>query len=237
MMPAGRDLFRFISVACQPSIHGGASRTRGSRNPLSGFFGAESRREASFDVFNVFLAHAHQPIPPDLSRRSLIHPDLSRAQADSADVAGHDGVGRVKALLLRRFLDIKGRRPDVVEQVDLTIGEGEEVASPLQGRVAVARSHLFASQRRILSIRSGQLLTLAGVTGVTDADPFILSIAPYASADMPLTLAWSAIVLAAASNNLFKGNYACGCGDGRTGTQGLALLTASALLELLPLSI
>jgi hypothetical protein len=158
MMPAGRDLFRFISVACQPSIHGGASRTRGSRNPLPGFFGAESRREASFDVFNVFLAHAHQPIPPDLSRRSVIHLDLSRAHADSADVAGHDGVfGRVNGRLLRRFLDIKGRRPDVVEQVDRTIGEGEEVASPLQGRVAVARSHLLASQRRILSIRSGQL--------------------------------------------------------------------------------
>jgi len=52
---------------------------------------------------------------------------------------------------------------------------------------------------------------------------------------MPVALAGGAIVIAAASNNLIKGVYACSFGDSRTGTQGLALLMVLALLGLLPL--
>jgi uncharacterized membrane protein (DUF4010 family) len=71
--------------------------------------------------------------------------------------------------------------------------------------------------------------------GVTDVDPFILSLAESASTLTPLTLAGGAIVIAAASNNFIKGLYAYSFGDPRTGRQGLALLAALALLGLLPL--
>ena len=87
----------------------------------------------------------------------------------------------------------------------------------------------------LLYLGRAGLYTLAAVMGVTDVDPFILSLAESASSLTPVTLAGGAIVIAAASNNLIKGAYAYGFGDRRTGTKGLALLTVLGLLGLLPL--
>ena len=94
---------------------------------------------------------------------------------------------------------------------------------------------LFITHLALLYLGRAGLFALAGVMGVTDVDPFILSLAESASALTPVTLAGGAIIIAAASNNLIKGIYAYGFGDRRTGTQGLALLTVLALLGLLPL--
>jgi uncharacterized membrane protein (DUF4010 family) len=94
---------------------------------------------------------------------------------------------------------------------------------------------LFITHLALLYLGRAGLYTLAGVMGVTDVDPFILSLAESASAVAPLTLAGGAIVFAAASNNLIKGVYACSFADRSTGRQGLALLTVLALLGLLPL--
>ncbi len=94
---------------------------------------------------------------------------------------------------------------------------------------------LFITHVALLYLGRAGLFALAGVMGVTDVDPFILSLAESASALTPVTLAGGAIVIAAASNNLIKGIYAYGFGDRRTGTQGLALLAVLALLGLLPL--
>ena len=93
---------------------------------------------------------------------------------------------------------------------------------------------LFITHLALLHLGRQGLFTVAGVMGVTDVDPFILSLAASGSTT-PLTLAGGAIVIAAASNNLVKGAYAYGFGDRRTGTRALALLTALALLGLLPL--
>ncbi len=79
------------------------------------------------------------------------------------------------------------------------------------------------------------LFALAGVMGVTDVDPFILSLAESGSTLTPVALAGGAIIIAAASNNLIKGIYAFGFGDKRTGRQGLVLLAGLALVGLLPL--
>jgi len=94
---------------------------------------------------------------------------------------------------------------------------------------------LFITHLALLYLGRAGLYALAGVMGVTDADPFILSLAESASSLTPVAFAGGAIVIAAASNNFIKGVYACGFGDRRTGTQGLALLTVLALLGLLPL--
>jgi uncharacterized membrane protein (DUF4010 family) len=94
---------------------------------------------------------------------------------------------------------------------------------------------LFITHFAVLYLGRAGLFALAGIMGVTDVDPFILSLAQSASAMMPVTLAGGAIIIAAASNNLINGIYAYGFGDRRTGTQGLALLTVLALLGLLPL--
>jgi uncharacterized membrane protein (DUF4010 family) len=94
---------------------------------------------------------------------------------------------------------------------------------------------LFITHFALLYLGRAGLFALAGVMGVTDVDPFILSLAASASALPPVKLAGGAIIIAGASNNFIKGIYAYGFGDRRTGTQALTLLTILALLGLLPL--
>jgi uncharacterized membrane protein (DUF4010 family) len=48
---------------------------------------------------------------------------------------------------------------------------------------------------------------LAAVVGVTDIDPFVLSIAQNQTAALSLTTAASAILIAASSNNVLKAVY------------------------------
>jgi uncharacterized membrane protein (DUF4010 family) len=94
---------------------------------------------------------------------------------------------------------------------------------------------LFVTHVAVLYLGRAGLFALAGIMGVTDVDPFILSLANSASTITPVDLAGGAIIIAAASNNLIKGVYAFGFSDRRTGAQGLALLAALALLGMLPL--
>jgi len=94
---------------------------------------------------------------------------------------------------------------------------------------------LLITHLALLYLGRAGLFALAGVMGVTDVDPFILSLAESASTTTPVALAGGAIVIAAASNNLIKGIYAYGFADRRTGTQGLVLLGVLALVGLLPL--
>jgi uncharacterized membrane protein (DUF4010 family) len=94
---------------------------------------------------------------------------------------------------------------------------------------------LFITHLALLHLGRGGLFAVAGVMGVTDVDPFILSLAASNSTLTPITLAGGAIVIAAASNNLIKGVYAYGFADRRTGVQSFALLALLALLGLLPL--
>jgi uncharacterized membrane protein (DUF4010 family) len=94
---------------------------------------------------------------------------------------------------------------------------------------------LFITHLALIYLGRAGLYALAAVMGVTDVDPFILSLAESSTSLTPVAIAGGAIVIAAASNNLIKGVYAYGFGDRRTGTQGLALLTLLGLLGLLPL--
>jgi uncharacterized membrane protein (DUF4010 family) len=96
---------------------------------------------------------------------------------------------------------------------------------------------LFVTHLALLYLGRAGLFALAGVMGVSDVDPFILSIANSASSLTPVSLASGAIAIAAASNNLIKGIYAYSFSDRKTGTLALALLIALTLLGLLPLLI
>ena len=96
---------------------------------------------------------------------------------------------------------------------------------------------LFITHLALLYLGRAGLYALAAIMGVTDVDPFILSLAESASVLTPVTLAGGAIVIAAASNNLIKGVYAYGFGDRRTGTQGLALLTVLGLRIIAPVPV
>ncbi len=94
---------------------------------------------------------------------------------------------------------------------------------------------LFITHLALLYLGRAGLFGLAGIMGVTDVDPFILSLASSTSALTSTAIAGGAIAIAAASNNLIKGIYAYSLADRRTGIQGLALLATLALLGLLPL--
>jgi uncharacterized membrane protein (DUF4010 family) len=94
---------------------------------------------------------------------------------------------------------------------------------------------LFITHLALLYLGRPGLYALAGVMGVADVDPFVLSLAESDQTLTPVALAGGAIIIAAASNNFIKGIYAFSFGDRRTGTQGLALLALAGLLGLLPL--
>jgi len=94
---------------------------------------------------------------------------------------------------------------------------------------------LLVTHLVLLYLGRAGLFALAGIMGVSDVDPFILSLANSTSSLTPVTLAGDAIVIAAASNNLIKGVYAYGFADRPTGVQSLALLAGLAILGVLPL--
>jgi uncharacterized membrane protein (DUF4010 family) len=94
---------------------------------------------------------------------------------------------------------------------------------------------LFITHLALLHLGRGGLFAVAGVMGVTDVDPFILSLAASSSTLTPVPLAGGAIIVAAASNNFIKGVYAYAFADRRTGVQAFALLALLALIGLLPL--
>ena len=80
------------------------------------------------------------------------------------------------------------------------------------------------------------LYSLAAIMGVTDVDPFILGIAQGGPVAMPIRIAATAIVIAAASNNVIKAIYAYAFADRTTGSRSLVLLLALAALGLIPLA-
>jgi uncharacterized membrane protein (DUF4010 family) len=73
---------------------------------------------------------------------------------------------------------------------------------------------------------------LAAIVGVTDIDPFVLSLAQGGLQDMPSAVMMVAILIAAASNNLLKAAYAVGFAGVRASLPPLAALLLLALATL-----
>ena len=63
--------------------------------------------------------------------------------------------------------------------------------------------------------------TLAAIVGVTDIDPFVLSIAQGSAASLSQADASIAVLVATASNNLLKAAYSVGFAGWRSGLRGL----------------
>jgi uncharacterized membrane protein (DUF4010 family) len=129
------------------------------------------------------------------------------------------------------------RRPDPSAQA---VEREFEPRNPLELLAAFLFALLFiamliATQLAVTYLGKAGVNTLAAIMGVTDVDPFIMGMTQAAGALTPLRVAASAVLIAAASNNLVKGIYAYSLGDRKTGIQGLALLTVLAALGLVPL--
>ncbi len=74
------------------------------------------------------------------------------------------------------------------------------------------------------------VLALAGVVGITDIDPFVLSLAQGGGAGVGLTTAAAAIVIATSSNNVLKAIYTVVFSRGRAGIMPPATLGLLAAL-------
>ena len=115
-----------------------------------------------------------------------------------------------------------------------------ESKNPLEISAALLFAILFvvmliATRLAIEFLGAAGVYTLAAVTGVTDVDPIIMGMTQSAPALTPVSVAATAILIAAASNNLAKGMYAYTIARGKTGQQGLIALWFLGICGLLPL--
>ena len=94
---------------------------------------------------------------------------------------------------------------------------------------------LIVTQLAISYLGNSGVYALAAIMGVTDVDPFIMGMTQAAGASTAVQVAASAILIAAASNNVVKGIYAWSFARGQTGRQSLFLLIGLAVAGLAPL--
>ena len=129
------------------------------------------------------------------------------------------------------------RRPD---PADSQIKREFEPGNPLDLKAAFLFAGFFvamliATQLAVTYLGRAGVNILAAVMGVTDVDPFIMGMTQAAGTLTPLKVAATAVMIAAASNNLVKGIYSYCLADRQTGTQSLSLLVALAAAGLVPL--
>jgi uncharacterized membrane protein (DUF4010 family) len=94
---------------------------------------------------------------------------------------------------------------------------------------------LVATQLTVTYLGRAGINVLGAILGLADVDPFIMGMTQSAGSITPLNVAATAILIAAASNNLMKGIYCYWFADRPTGKQGLSLLLALAAAGLMPL--
>jgi uncharacterized membrane protein (DUF4010 family) len=129
------------------------------------------------------------------------------------------------------------RRPD---EISSQIKRDFEPSNPLELMAAFLFALFFlamlvATQLAVTYLGRAGVNLLAAIMGVTDVDPFIMGMTQAAGTLTPLKVAATAVLIAAASNNLIKGIYSYTLADRKTGVQSLSLLIALAAAGLTPL--
>jgi uncharacterized membrane protein (DUF4010 family) len=110
-----------------------------------------------------------------------------------------------------------------------------ELPNPLQLSTAVVFALLFVIVSILATLAQshlgrGGVYALAGVVGVTDIDPFVLSLAQGGAAGIGLSTAASAIVIATSSNNVLKAIYTMAFSRRRESAVPAAMLASLAVL-------
>ena len=116
--------------------------------------------------------------------------------------------------------------------------------NPLEIKSALVFGLLFVAMLAIthyavIYLGKAGFYSLAGLMGLSDITPFVMSLTQSVSGSAPLTplgLAAAGVVISASSNNLVKGFYAYGFADKKTGREGLLLLALFAVLGLAALA-
>jgi uncharacterized membrane protein (DUF4010 family) len=120
-------------------------------------------------------------------------------------------------------------------------GVEETPKNPLEMSAALIFGVLFvvmliATHYALIYLGRTGFYTLSALMGVTDVDPFILSLTQSAGTATPLAMAAAAIAIAASSNNVVKGIYARSFSNSKCGRETMILLMAFALLGLAALA-
>ncbi len=115
------------------------------------------------------------------------------------------------------------------------LNQGVAASNPLELWVALLFGSIFVVMIILTRWSLGHLgqrglLALAAIMGVTDVDPFVLSLTQSAGAVASTTLAAAAVLVATSSNNVVKAFYALGFADRKAGLQSLLLLLGFSLL-------
>jgi uncharacterized membrane protein (DUF4010 family) len=140
------------------------------------------------------------------------------------------GIGLLAGWLWSRLTDASSRK---LTKSYVPRNPLELWAAFLFGGIFIAM--LVLTRLAVVHLGRGGVFGLAAVMGLSDVDPFVLSLTQSAGAIATLALAASAVVIAAASNNFIKGCYAFGFADRKTGKDSFYLLLGFALLGLVPL--
>ena len=113
---------------------------------------------------------------------------------------------------------------------------------PPRNPLELGSATLFAALFVLVSLVSGWVMNrygqggmdiFAAVVGVTDIDPFVLSIAQGSTAAMSVSGATTAILIASASNNMLKAIYAAGFAGLRASAAAIASLVALGALAVI----
>jgi uncharacterized membrane protein (DUF4010 family) len=107
-------------------------------------------------------------------------------------------------------------------------------ANPLELSTALIFAALFVAVSVASGWARGQFGTagiygLAAIVGLTDIDPFVLSLASGGAGPLAATAGVTAILIAAASNNVLKAAYTAGFAGGRAAIAPASALTLLAL--------
>jgi uncharacterized membrane protein (DUF4010 family) len=126
------------------------------------------------------------------------------------------------------------RRPAESQRPSTKIGAG----NPLQLGTAVTFALLFVTVALASAwVRSsfGQrgVFVLAAITGTTDINPFVLSLAQGGVSDMPVSALATAILIAVACNNVLNGIYALSFGGVRSTLRPASILFALGAIGLI----
>lgn len=122
------------------------------------------------------------------------------------------------------------------------LSESLEVKNPLELGAAFLFGFLFvvmviASHFALGYFGQAGVYTLAGIMGLTDVDPFVMSMTQSSPGAGSLVIAANAIFIAAASNNLIKGVYAFFLSSENSRLQTLIFMLALSALGLIPIFI
>jgi uncharacterized membrane protein (DUF4010 family) len=122
-------------------------------------------------------------------------------------------LGRVLALPLLALATASALLAAVRSRSSAHSTSKAEFPNPLQLSTALVFALLFVAVSTLATyaqshLGRGGVFALAGIVGVTDIDPFVLSLAQGGAAGIGLTTAASAILIATSSNNVLKAVYA-----------------------------